>query len=103
MAIKPTDCVVYLDSLITGYTKVNANNYLFLDTSLPIYVPYWNNFLDHVSEVYDFARYKYDFDYYLNQELEKYNAVYRKTKSWKNRHIKFRSHRDYTMFVLKWS
>ena len=39
----------------------------------------------------------------FKNELKKFNAIYKDTKKWDDRYIKFKNHSDLTMFVLRWS
>lgn len=106
MAIKPNDCVVKLKDLVIGHELVTD---VFGHTeSREKFVPYWANFLQYVRSTTnwqsrDWRKACNAYDKNLNSQLSKFNAVYKQTKKWEDHYIKFNSHRDLTMFVLRWS
>lgn len=101
MAIKPDDCVIKIKDLEIGFdTKPDWSG---RNIQVPVYEPYWNNFCQHVKDTTD---YKLGWDAYDNhfvKELKKFNAIYKNTKNWDDRYIKFKKHSDLTFFVLRWS
>jgi hypothetical protein len=99
MAIKPNDCVIRLKDLEIGTETIY---YSGKNVEVPVYEPYWKNFLDHISAKTDISGYWYD-PHDFEGQLAKFNATYKNTKNWDDRYIKFKSHKDLTFFVLRWS
>ncbi len=102
MAIKPNDCVIKLKDLVIGYEPFT--DFLGVTESKAVFVPCWTKFLTHVHDTTDWQSSDWNsYDKNLDVQLAKFNAVYKHTKKWEDRYIKFNSHKDLTMFVLKWS
>lgn len=103
MAIRPNDCVIRIESLITGTRKeldIFGREHL-----VDAYAPYWENFAKHVEAKHrDRIRERYiDYDAVMNQELAPYHAVFKRTKKWRDSYIKFKDPQYLTFFVLQWS
>jgi len=101
MAIKPDDCVIKLKDLETG-VRISKDWYGG-NKEIPVYVPYWKNFLAHVKDTTDWKSGFNAYDENFNLQLAKFNGTFKQTKKWDDRYIKFRSHRDLTLFILRWS
>ena len=101
MAIKPNDCIIKLKDLEIGFDSIldwDGSN-----KKIPVYEPYWTNFLDHVKETTDWKSGWDAYDKNFENQLKKFNATYKNTKHYDDRYIKFKKHSDLTFFVLKWS
>jgi hypothetical protein len=100
MAIKPTDCIVYIENLIQ-YRELDVDGDTICIASG--YVSWWQRFLENA--VYDQSSdIMYSDEIRINRLLRTHNASYHvPSKNYSRRYIKFRSDSDYTMFVLKWS
>ena len=101
MAIKPNDCVIKIEDLVVGYDHIK--NWAHGTDKIPVYETYWTNFLQHVKETTDEKAGWDAYDKNFVRELTKFNAVYKNTKKWQDRYIKFKSHSDLTYFVLRWA
>lgn len=105
MAIKPNECTIRIEDLVVGKKRTyfqDGNVY-----EIPIYAKYWENFNKHVDDI---AKGVKTLNWRINrrdvifkEELEKFGATYKHTKKWEDRYIKFKSHKHFTMFVLRWS
>jgi hypothetical protein len=109
MAIKPDDCVIRIEDLVVG-TKEVQDSWNGKTVEVDCYEKYWENFTDHVSKLAreidtkDWKDWrKTPVNVVYEQELKKFHAVHKETKNWRNRYIKFKSHKHLTMFVLRWS
>lgn len=109
MAIKPDDCVIRIEDLVVG-TKEVQDSWNGKTVEVDRYEKYWENFDAHVRKLArevdtkDWRDWrKTPADIVFEQELKKFHAVYKDTKNWRDRYIKFRSHKHLTMFVLRWS
>jgi hypothetical protein len=101
MAIKPNDCVIRIKDLEIGVEK--TLNWDGSRIEVPVYDRYWTNFLEHVKTTTDWKSGGWNaYDINFAGQMAKYNAVYKQTKKYDERYIKFKSHRDLTYFVLKW-
>ena len=101
MAIKPNDCIIKLKDLEIGFDCIldwDGSN-----KKIPVYEPYWTNFLDHVKETTDWKSGWDAYDKNFENQLKKFNATYKNTKKYNDRYVKFNKHSDLTFFVLKWS
>jgi hypothetical protein len=102
MAIKPNDCVVKLKDLIIGHEPVT--DFLGVTDSKAVFATYWENFLTHVENTTNWQSRDWNaYDKNLALQLAKFNAVYKQTKNWEDHYLKFNSHKDLTLFVLRWS
>lgn len=105
MAIKPDDCVIRIESLAVGTKEIRDWDGRLREVTL--YEKYWENFLDHVgnnAKKFKPANWKVNpYDVVFAEELAKYKATYKVTKKWSERYIKFRSHKDLMLFILRWS
>jgi hypothetical protein len=99
MAIKPNDCVIRLKDLEIGTKTIY---YSGRNVEVPIYEQYWKNFLDHIAAKTDISGHWYD-PHDFEKHLSKFNAIFKNTKKYDDRYIKFKSHKDLTFFVLRWS
>lgn len=101
MAIKPNDCVIKIKDLEVGVEIIKGWD--GRNKEVPVYEPYWANFLQHVKITCPQRVDMYTYDDHFVSELAKFNAVMKETKKWDDRYIKFKSHKDLTFFVLRWS
>ena len=101
MSIKPNDCVIKLKDLVVERKRVFDQYGEIYDQEN--YVNYWTNFLKHVSETTDRELGWNAYDKNMSAQLAKFNAIYKETKKPEDRYIKFKTHKDLTLFVLKWS
>lgn len=101
MAIKPNDCVIKLKDLEVGFDIVK--DWEGRPKQVPVYETYWANFLEHVKSTTDWKSEWDAYDKNFERQLLKFNAIYKQTKKWDDRYIKFKSHKDLTFFVLKWA
>lgn len=100
MAIKPNDCIIKLKDLEIGYDIIK--DWDGRTKQIPIYKPYWANFLQYVKDTTDW---KSEWDAYnrnFERQLSKFNAIYKETKNYEDRYIKFNKHSDFTFFILRW-
>ena len=100
MAIKPNDCVIKLKDLVVKTERVVDRGQIIEKEH---YAKYWENFLKHVANTTDWASGWDAQNRNLKAELAKFNAIYKETKKSADRYIKFKTHKDLTMFVLRWS
>lgn len=103
MAIRPNDCVIRVEDLITGARK--ELDIFGREQLVDTYQPYWENFAKHVDAKYQ-ARIRgqhIDYDKIVNEELAQYHAVFKRTKKWQNSYVKFKDPQYFTLFVLQWS
>lgn len=100
MAIKPNDCVIKIKDLEIGFEiKLDYGR----KQEVIVYEPYWSNFLAHVNKTTDVKLGWDAYDKHFEKELKKLNAIYKNTKKWDDRYIKFKSHSDLTFFILRWA
>lgn len=100
MAIKPNDCVIKLKDLVVSRERVLDRGEIIEKEK---YAKYWTNFLKHVNDTTDWKSGWNAHDKNMSVQLAKFNATFKQTKNWDDRYIKFKTHKDLTMFVLKWS
>ena len=100
MAIKPNDCVVRIKDLEIGVETINNAG---MNVQVPVFEPYWNNFSRYVKDTTDWKSGWDAYDRNFEKQLVKFNATYKQTKNYDERYIKFKSPKDLTFFVLKWS
>jgi hypothetical protein len=102
MAIKPDDCVIRLKDLEIGTDTVSDR--FGRPQEVSVYEPYWANFLSHVKETTDWKSGGWnEYDINFEKQLAKFNAVFKNTKKYDERYVKFKSHKDLTFFMLRWS
>lgn len=101
MAIKPNDCVIKIKDLEIGLETVK--DWDGRNKEIAIYEPYWANFLQYVKDTTDWKIGWEAHDKNFEKQLKKFNAIYKNTKKWDDRYIKFKSHSDLTFFILRWS
>lgn len=111
MAIKPNDCVIRIEDLVVG-TKKAIDSWNGKEVEVPRYEKYWENFNDHVDKLvskidtktWNWKDWKHSpTSVTYEQELKKFNAVHKETKNYKDRYIKFKSHKHLTLFIMRWS
>lgn len=101
MAIKPTDCVIYIKDLIV-YQESYRDSMGFYREEIR-YVPYWQRFMEYVRQEEQRDGLWIPSTSFMAKILEQHNATYHSPKDYNKRYIKFRTHADLTMFILKWS
>lgn len=105
MAIKPDDCIVKINDLIIGYE--DCHDMFGRKDIRPKYEKYWTNFCRHTDELKVGVKWtghgKNPWEQVVDDELAKHGAVLKRTKTYKNNYIKFKSHKHLTMFILKWT
>lgn len=101
MAIKPNDCIIKIEDLVIGYET--TKDWSGRPQQTPVYEKYWVNFLEHVKVTTDYKPGWDAYDRNFVRQLAKHNAVFKQTKNYDDRYIKFKTHSDLTFFVLKWS
>lgn len=109
MAIKPNDCVIKIKDLIIG-TKQSIDPWTHNEIEVTEYEKYWENFNDHVRKlaqaviITNWRDWRYTPTHMImDQELKKFGAVIKETKNYDDSYIKFNTHADLTMFILRWS
>lgn len=103
MAIKPGDCVLNLAKLRTledGFDLIGRRAQVW------VYPKYWVNFTDYCYKKIDWTNTSYGrgcdpHGTMLKEELSKYGATFKYTKSG-DELVKFKRHSDLTMFILRW-
>ena len=109
MAIKPNDCIVKISDLVVGqeeYTDYDGRKRI-----VDRYETYWSNFCKHIEKLrkefnWGELRGRGHIDVWSeieNTELAKYGATLKRTKQYKGNYLKFKSHKHFTMFVMRWS
>lgn len=109
MAIKPGDCVIRIKDLVIG-KKMVADPWGGRRFEVDEYEKFWENFSQHVidsTKKIDTKNWK-DWSvppetWVYEQELAKFGATHKETKRHSDRYVKFKTHEDLTMFVLRWS
>lgn len=105
MAISPDDCVVRIRDLVIG--QEDCVDMFGRADKRPVYEKYWQNFCRHTDKLKVGVKWtghgKDPWQQVVDDELAKYGASLKRTKEYKNNYIKFKSHKHFTMFVLRWS
>jgi hypothetical protein len=109
MAIKPNDCIIRIEDLVIGIRE-GIDPWTGRDVVVTQYEQYWENFCEHVNKLSKKVDTKNWKDWRVTpenmiyeQELARFGAVHKETKKFADRYVKFKTHADLTMFVLRWS
>lgn len=105
MAIKPDDCVIRIEDLVVGRKRIS--DWDGRPRDIPLYEKYWENFNNHVDTMSKGVK-SPDWrinprDIIFNEELAKFGAIFKETKKWSDRYIKFKSQKHLTLFIMRWS